>query len=124
MMFRRSVAQPISVPLHDEAPASGWHHVGTSAAGARAAGSAALCPHVGQVATAERAEGLAETGRQPVAETNRCCVGDERRGERERGREGLHVQVKYILIICSQKLSFKQGCTPWSPVTPTYKCFQ
>lgn len=38
------------------------------------AGFAALRPHIGQVAPAEQAEGLAETKRQPVTKTVCSCV--------------------------------------------------
>lgn len=63
-----------------------------------AAGFAALRPHVGQVAAAEQAEGLAETERQPVAETvcTCVCVKTERQRERQKGKaQDTVISLKY-----------------------------
>jgi len=55
------------------------------AGGVLAARPAALSSYVGQVASAEPAQRLAETKRQPVTKAKRSCEGGE--GGRERMRE-------------------------------------
>lgn len=92
MIYISSLSGAISVHVDEVYE---WLFCGTSAArcaagpGTLAAGFAALGSYIGQVATAEPPESLAETKRQAVTMTNCSC---ERKREIERDRSGA---VKY-----------------------------